>query len=80
MCIEMCKEKKNFESLTEKFIDKEYIKAKADDHYKIPIEIVFWVHRMNMPTNDNILGGSVYGTYFSFIELYEKLILKKDNK
>ncbi len=81
MCIKMCKEKKHFKRLSKKFIDQEYKKAKTYGHYIEPIEITFWVHRMNLPSIERVLEvGSVYGTDFSFIELYEKLIRKKDIK
>ncbi len=75
-CIEMCIEKEKMKTLTKDFIGKEYKKAKSNTRYKIPIEIVFWVYRLNLPTT--IDGGSIYGTNHTFIELYEMHVEGKE--
>jgi len=76
-CKKMCDVEKMCEKLTEKYITREYVKQRTDPNYKPPIEIVFWCHRMNLPTTDK--GGSIYGTNYTFHELFDVLMIGDPN-
>jgi hypothetical protein len=80
ICEEIYREQKTIRKLTKDFILKEYKKAKMNSNYKEPIEIIYWVHKMNLPTTAEGKGGSIYGTNHSFLELCENLIIGNQNE